>query len=383
MSSSSRTRRYIGLPLLCVLAYSSCFAQRATYLPAKVGVWRPWRFSCDGSGRGLTAEQNRIYGEKLHRISEALHHAQVFSPPMGVEVDSTGCVNATMEFLDDYPGNRAGPIPGYVMVGVFSYAIVNGTERVVVADEGPHFFVDVNSVQRLYTSRAQLAHDEGGRIFAAPVVARTISGLPLFDDGTILITRSPRPIFLPVSAERYIRARVRQGQAELAELQKRHHELVGEKRSAQLQRTYEHIRLTRPQDAENFLRSATEGDRKTDENYNRMQLQKQQEITAYESELAAMSPEQRSAQAYSPSAYLGTPGTPLLASPNQTGARPLVSFNPDFFDRSRPRTDIQVLLVAWLYNRDLKEKSYDPQYQRIIDFRKSFDFQTLLPLVDQ
>ena len=116
----------------------------------------------------MSAEQNRIYGEKLHRISEVIHHAQVFSPPMGVEVDSTGCVNATMEFLDDYPGNRTGAIPGYVMVGLFSFSLFNGTQKLVVADEGPHFFVDVNSVQRLYTSRAALARDEGGRIFAAP-----------------------------------------------------------------------------------------------------------------------------------------------------------------------------------------------------------------------
>jgi len=207
--------------------------------------------------------------------------------------------------------------------------------------------------------------------------------LPLFDDGTILITNNPRPLFLPVTAERYIRARIHQGQTELADLQKKHHELVGEKRTAQLQRTYEHIRRTRPQDAESFLRSSIEADKKTDQNCTKSELQKQQEIAAYESELAALSPDQRREQAYSPSAYLGMAGTPLLANPNQPGAKPLVTFNPDFFDRSRPRTDIQVLLVASLYRNDLKEKSYDPQYGRIVEFRKTFDFQSLLPLLDQ
>lgn len=381
MSSFSKSRGCIALA--CVLTCASAVAQRPTYLPDKVGVWRPWRFSCDGSGHGLTAEQNRSYGEKLHRISEALHQAQLFHPPMGVEVNSTGCSNATIGFLDDYPGNRTGPIPGYVMVGLFSYALRSDNHQVAVADEGPHFFVDVNSVQRLYASRAQLAHDDGGRIFAAPVIVRTISGLPLFDDGSILITKSPRPIFLPVSAERYIQARIHQADTELADMKKRHHELVGEKRTAQLRQTYERIRTTRPQEAESFLRSATDADRKTDQNYSKMEFQKQQEVATYQAELALLSPEQRRTQAYTASPYPSRPGSRLLANPEQPGARPLVCFNAKFFDLSRPRTDIQVLLVAWLYERSLKEKSYDPQYQRVIDFRKSFDFQTLLPLLDQ
>jgi hypothetical protein len=108
---------------------------------------------------------------------------------------------------------------------------------------------------------------------------------------------------------------------------------------------------------------------------------KQRELNSYQAELASLSPQQRTAQSWY--SWHRQYGENLLTNPSARDARPLVSFNPDFFDRSRPRTDIQVLIVGWLFQNGLSEKSYDPQYQRIIDFRRSSDFRTLVPLLDQ
>jgi hypothetical protein len=358
-------------------------AQGGHYLPDKVGTWERWRTSCDGSGHQLTAEQNRIYSEKLYRLSEAIHQAQVFNPPMGIVARPTGCVNATMEFLDDYPAAPTGPVPGYLMVGTFSYAVVPSTGKTVVADEGPHFFVDVNSLVRLYSTIGETAHDEQGKIFVAPEIARTESGFPLYKSGSIVITRIPRPIFQPVSAERFLLARIRQAQAELADYQKRHQDFVGAKEEKRLQDTYQRIRARNPQDAEKFLASAQQADRHSDQTLTDLEQKKSGEIEGYRAELASLTPEQRNTQAYATQIYNGPPKGRLLANAGQPGAWPLVCFNPDFFDRSRPRTDFQSLVVGRIYDAAYREKSYDPQYQRIIDFRKTFDFQTLLPLLDQ
>lgn len=359
-------------------------AQKPHFLPEKVGVWERWRMSCDGSGHHLTSEQNRLYGEKLYRLSEAIHQSQVFNPPMGIVAKPTGCVNATMEFLDDYPDARTGPIPGYVMVGTFSYALTRDTNQVVVADEGPQFFIDVNSMVRLYhyIGEPDTAHDEGGKIFVPPEIARYVSGFPLYKTGGIVITRITRPIFQAVSAERFLMARIRQAQAELADYRKRHQDFVGEKRDKRVQDSYQRIRARNPQDAEKFLASAQQADQHSDQIFTGLEQAKQAEIGGYQSELAALTPEQRRGQAYVTQKYDVPAKGRILAFPGQPGAWPLVCFNPEFFDRSRPRTDVQSLVVGRLYDAH-RDSAYNPEYQRIIDFRRTFDFQTLLPLVDQ
>ena len=391
----------LGLVILAVagLLHRVVGENKVQYLPEKVGVWKPLTMSCSGSGQGLTAEQNRIYSSKLHRLSEVIHQSPTFNPPMGIEARPSGCVNASYEFLDDYPGNRTGPIPGYLMVGTFSYANYAGTTRVVVADEGPHFFVDVNSLVRLYSASAELARDEGGKIFPMAADAKTVQGLPFYN-GSFVVTRVPRPIFLPVSAERFLQARIKQAQAELAKLQADHQKQAGEygrwiagreKRELERQRSYQNMKVIAPQNADNYLRISEEGDRKRGEALKAeadnagvpttAEQFKQRELDGYQAELAALSPERSAAQAWY--SWQHQQGQSLLAESNEWDARPLVRFNPDFFDRSRPRTDIQVLVVGWLYQNGLRERSYDPQYLRIIEFRKRFDFQSLVPILDE
>jgi hypothetical protein len=305
-------------------------------------------------------------------------------------------VNATLEFLDDYPGNRTGPIPGYLMVGTFSYAYWAGTTRIVRSDAGPHFFVDVNSLMRLYSDAAEIARDDAGKIFPQSDI-QSVQGLPFYR-GSIVITKITRPIFLPVSAERVLQAKIRQAQTELAKAQWEHQKQSADdrrwlanrdKRQQERERTYRQLMAVNPKGAADFHRD-------TEENEIRQEARlkadaanagtpglaeqfRQKELDGYHAELAALSPEQRSAQAWC--SWQRQAGQPLLADPSQRESRPLVRFNPDFFDRSRPRTDFQVLVVGRLY--DTSKSSPDPQDQRIIDFHKSFDFHTLLSSLDQ
>lgn len=120
-----------SIPLLAVLSFPrpATPQSRVNYLPDKIGVWRRWEIICSGSGYGLSKEQTRVYADKLQKMSEVIHHAKVFSPPLGIEVQASGCVDAG-EFLDDYPDNRKGPVPGYLMVGRFSYALPPDTRKI-------------------------------------------------------------------------------------------------------------------------------------------------------------------------------------------------------------------------------------------------------------
>ena len=58
--------------------------------------------------------------------------------------------------------------------------------------------------------------------------------------------------------------------------------------------------------------------------------------------LAGMAPEERASQAWVQRAF-DTP-SPFVPA-NTPGARPVVRFNPDYYDLSRPRTDIQLMTV--------------------------------------
>ena len=121
-----------SIPLLAVLSFPrpATPQSRVNYLPDKIAVWRRWEISCSGSGYGLSKEQTRVYADKLQKMSEVIHHAKVFSPPLGIELQASGCVDAG-EFLDHYPDNCKGPVPGYLMVGTFSNPLPPGTRKIV------------------------------------------------------------------------------------------------------------------------------------------------------------------------------------------------------------------------------------------------------------
>jgi hypothetical protein len=383
---------------LCV-AFAGALAQKIIYYPDKPGIWRPWKSGCSNRGFGLSAQQTTFYLSKLHKIAELVHQSPTFNPPRGIDAQPSGCLSS--QFLDDYPGRDSGPVPGYLMVGTFSYFSSANVPTPIVGDEGPHFFIDVNSLVRLYSSLPEIARDNGGKIFAAPQVVRTLEGFPLYDSGSIVITKIPRPIFQPVSVERFLQARILKAQTELTAAQAERAKQAGsydrwlagrEKRRQEREKSYQELKAIAPQNADNYLRIAEEGERKQEEIQKSLSLQaqsgpssleqsKQQELDGYRAELAALSADQRSAQAYFDPSHREIPGH-SLADPRQPGAKPLASLNPNFFDRSRPRTDFQVFVVGWLYERTLHDIPDDPARMRIIEFRKTFDFHALLPFLD-
>jgi len=235
---------------------------------------------------------------------------------------------------------------------------------------------------QLYRGGTVIAKDEQGDMFLEPAVVRTVSGVPLFQNGCIVITHNPQPIFQKVTVERFLRARIREAQAELADFQRRHKDLVGESRQRSDQQSYQRLLARNAADAEKLRRSPARARVHDDRLFTQLEQSKQTEIAGYQSQLASLTAEQRNAPAYAGLNYYAN-GKYLLANANQPGAKPLVGFNPDFYDHSRPRTDVQSIAVCRLYEKGLREKAYDPQYERLVEFRKSFNFQTLLALLDQ
>jgi glutathione S-transferase len=85
-------------------------------------------------------------------------------------------------------------------------------------------------------------------------------------------------------------------------------------------------------DDSRFMAGAAEGQRHIDRH-----------LADLERELAAMSPSQRASQA-----WIGGNSPSLLTAAGAPQARRLVAPNPDFYDRARPATDVQALLVEFV-----------------------------------
>jgi hypothetical protein len=59
-----------------------------------------------------------------------------------------------------------------------------------------------------------------------------------------------------------------------------------------------------------------------------------------------------------------------------------VAINPDFFDRSRPRTDFQIICVEVTSKPDFQLKKDDIPYYTLQEFLTIMDWQRVAALLD-
>ncbi|MGE5605726.1 MAG: hypothetical protein ACM3YE_08555, partial [Bacteroidota bacterium] len=165
--------------------------------------------------------------------------------------------------------------------------------------------------------------DEKGNFVYAPASPSNRFGYPVYHRAPgltpfekIVITNIKRPLFVPVSRERYLRSLIQKEEKELDRL-------ISDYNTAK--------------------------QNKQDLIYYEANLKiKREQKKAYNDELAAMSQEQRNSQAWHPhyrQLYKGGPISSGLAEPGYKDARPLVAVNEEFFDRSLPRTAFQIIVV--------------------------------------
>jgi hypothetical protein len=109
-------------------------------------------------------------------------------------------------------------------------------------------------------------------------------------------------------------------------------------------------------------------------------------LESLRAELARMTPAERASPAWFDSLAEG-PGASGLVAPHAPRAVELVTTNPDFFDRSRPRTDFQVISVDIEYGprvgADHANLSQDdlPDW-RMYEFLTTTDWQRVAALLD-
>jgi hypothetical protein len=264
---------------------------RWIYAPEPASL-RPYALDAAGTQAALATWQ---------RLNDIFRAAPVMNPPRGLDARAVG---RALDDRQSCPTGCAGAPVVSNLWALLSYFVegpggkpITGVELNVALD------AFTNSPATVMTEQDRLGYEaptdaDGRAMFREPRRTRTIGGHAMYNERLVVVTRSPRPLFLPVSRDSFLRASLRDARTQLTETGMPDSDLARGLRD----------RLRRVQ-----------------------------------AELDALTPTARASQAW----FL-EPESPLesgLAEANTPDARPLVVVNPDFLDRTAPRSAVQIVTI--------------------------------------
>jgi hypothetical protein len=263
---------------------------------AKTGVWRPTTAGAPyGKESGFGPAEIKTVYDSLEKILDVLGETSVLKAPVGFEAHALYTAGSGRAPKNQLPGSKLSLL-------LFDYLRPCATCPIApVGESGAMLHVWINTLDDLSGCPNPPGKDAAGVFCAEPHRLGQFAGFPLYDCGNegpcFVIAKDPtRPLWLPVSRERWIKARIAP------------------------------IR-----DSLKTAKPPWDQSRRAD-------------IAELEAALAAMSPAERASQAIV-AGRNPQHGTWLAQAGDPTGA-PLVTANPAFFDLSRPITSFQLAVVS-------------------------------------
>jgi hypothetical protein len=250
---------------------------------------------------GLKPAEASAFHGNLARLRDLLLAQPAFHPPRGVEVK--GYIRAD----HGAPVVGTAPVPGFGHVIYYPFVLSSKTRQPFRMIASPWQIEISFNAPGSGLSTSNLRDPAGQlKLLYAPEPAGQLHGFPVYRDGDnnefVVLSSTGKPAWIPVTREEYVRLGIRIIEKDLA---------AGGGADLTKQRLEHH-------------RNA----------------------------LARMSPEERAAQAqYGDSGdYLG----PSLAPLGKKGiGRAYVKANPGWFDPSRPRSDLQLIVMRFNWRGDL------------------------------
>ncbi|MEK6742648.1 MAG: hypothetical protein AABZ15_03510 [Nitrospirota bacterium] len=369
------TRLFLTIfSVILLTAAPSLGAQKATTrtLSNEPGTWRPW--SCGGHSAsdlkllGFTPSDADAFKTRLQRIADIFRKSPVWNPPMGVDPSLTGSLYGVSVYPSSAKKLKNHPIAGSIMMGSFEHVEVVRTtggqeqrER-YIGDETVHIIFNVNLLPK--GGGVNMLSDDEGAFFEELVRTADIGGFPTYGD-MLIITKNGRPVWTPISRERYLKAFIAKrrpdaanAESYIADQQKKYEAFVAPDAYAARQAKYkaaidkmaskgasavEHERRYWERDeadALSVLKRGASRDPKVSPLAGVIAG-----VKAAGEQLAAMSPADRS----SPACLLEDrndmtkSGLVAMGTPKCV---PLVGRNPNFFDPQLPRSVPQIIVVS-------------------------------------
>jgi hypothetical protein len=319
----------LSLGILCA---SSLQAQRDKpyEFADRDGVWGRIKTSDQAfSYAKLTAAEQTVAVQKRETIFEILKNSKVFIPFKGIALRAD---KQAMGYSDSQ-GKPNSTGPADMMVGMTVGKFIRIAKTGAIEPffiEMPRIEIFINYIQRTPPTWSanqfwyEGLHDEQGREFYMEPreTAKTDGGLSIYRlDAWFeeVVVTNGRPLWIPATNEQFLRAMI----------------------------TYARELRTKENESSRISRAPSIPEEKS---------VPVQFVKGYEKELAALSSAERQQPAY----YLRANDQPMLSGLVKAGtpwARLVVTPNPDYFNRSLPRTAIQ--LISCLYNYNLPYGSDD------------------------
>lgn len=327
---------------MILFAFLSLFAVAVWSLPVendpyefadRDGIWVSIK-SGDHAFRelALSSEDQLLAVQKLESIFKILESSGVLKPLRGVALRADKIVEARADNMGRYSGTN--PIVLKVGLTIGDYVRDPNGRIVPFTIEKPRLEIYANDI---YTTAATcksnklfyegLTDNKGRDFFYEPqAVAKTESGYNIYmlDDSVeeVLITKR-RPLWIPATSEQFLRAMM---------------DYEGRNRAREIEDDRQSGRSSISEDQSFHVRR----------------------LRVFEKELAELAQEERTQPAYcAPSASFEKSMQSGLAGAGTPGARAIVMINPEYFDRSLPRTAVQLIACRFDYQIPYSSRSND------------------------
>ncbi len=249
------------------------------------------------------------FNGNLRRLSDLLLAQPAFNPIRGANV--RGYIRAD----DQKPAIKTNPVSGFGHI--IYYPFIKGSDSKPYPVQASPWEIEIflNAPGRGLSAMNLRDPAKQLKLLYEPAPAGQLHGFPVYRDGDnnefIVLSSTGKPAWIPVTREEYIRLWIRVIEEDLAS---------------------------------NGVQGIT-----------------QQRLQHHQDALARMSPQERAAQA-----QYGDPGNedllgPMLAPVGKAGVgAAYVKANPDWFDTSRPRSDLQLIVLSFNWRGDL-----DPDHPKV------------------
>jgi len=203
-------QRLIAMSLIAVWA-SVALAAQIRYLPNAPGTWKPWRFTAYADNRRLLGAKPADVKEleaQLLRLSAIIKKTDGFTNPIGFSIEVVG----DLDLEPARPGAGAGelaltvrPLPATLNFGAYGVHEFGSGASVKRDDTGETsqllFFVNQLSQPLFSTADNSVPEFEklDGDVVRLAPPQPDVFGLPRYGSDTIVIKKSPQPIWAAVT----------------------------------------------------------------------------------------------------------------------------------------------------------------------------------------
>jgi hypothetical protein len=274
---------------------------------------------------GLKPAEATAFHTSLKRFSDLMLTQPVFTPVIGVDLE--GNVRAA----DGGTVIKTEPIRGHGRLIYYPHLLNPTTGKV-------HKIIASNWVAQVFFNDPTRAFVPSGKYFSQPKPAGQFDGFPVYRDDSsnefIILSNTGKPMWLPLSREEYLQICIKGIEKELADEK-------AELAKSRSDITPEQLALLSPKDRAE-IEKLLSGDTALNILEQRLKLHREA--------LARMAPEERAAQAQYGDSGSSDPLAPQLVQFKKQGiGSAYVKVNPNWFDPSRPRSDIQLIIVYCWY----------------------------------